>query len=133
MPLFQAVPTYKNLVFSVVKLFIQLSVDLVFLCSKPGNKCFQVGTLSQQSIALVSFSVLLNTGCLDWFFFFFWFLLVFVGFFEDSRFQYFISSWCLLNCRSLYLLPFLGHKFKTLHNLCFKILIIDELLAINGL
>ena len=65
--------------------------------------------------------------------FFFLFLLVFVGFFEDSRFQYFISSWCLLNCRSLYLLPFLGHKFKTLHNLCFKILIIDELLAINGL
>lgn len=64
MPLFQSVPTYKDLV-SVVKLFIQLSVDLVFLCSKPDDKCFQVGTLSQQLVRLVSFSVVLYTGYLE--------------------------------------------------------------------
>lgn len=76
MPLFPSIPTCKNLVFSVVKLFIQLSVDLVFLHSKTDNKCIQVGTLSQWSAeGLVGFSVLLHTGCLECFF-----LFVSVGF-----------------------------------------------------
>lgn len=62
------------------------------------------------------------------------FLLGFIGFFEDNRFQYFISSWCLLNCMSLYLLSFLVQKFKTLHNLLVtKFKVINELLAIKGL